>query len=92
MRLLFFERMVQVRTKEGLLVLWIGHSFLPPEGGELFAAPTAHRFDQRRISMAREVLKRCCLSVFFTHENQRREGRQQSDSGCEFESFERHQT
>ena len=75
MRLSLFKRMVQVRTDEGLLVMGIGHSFLPAEGGELFAPSPAHRFDQRLISVAGEVLKRCRLPVFFAHENQRREGR-----------------
>src|SRR5580704_1615662 len=79
--------MIEPRSFECRLSLWIGNRAFPSKMRKLRLAAVSNGFDQSRVAVADKILKWSGLTILFTHEEHWREGRKHCHSGHKLESF-----
>jgi hypothetical protein len=69
---------------KGSFTLGVRWLALPVKSGELFPTAVTYSINDIRIGVTDKVKKRGCLSVFFSHKQERYKWRQQDKTGSQF--------
>ena len=88
MRFAVFRGVIEDRCGKRGFVLRIGDLVAPAELRKFRAPAASDSFDQRGIAVTGEILEGPLLTVFFAHEKQRNERRQERHTGGELRRFE----